>query len=177
MLTPSLFLKKGNFSMQRRNTTLWRRYCHTVVLSWAIKHFDFQKLAGLWLAGKMLNHVGIFGSKVAIDFSSFQCQSCCILLCWPAEWGPAITWIQWSAIIAQSNITWFCIWYDNDWGKMYIRSYIHKNTPNMSHSGVSYGVSFVRIWVKINRFITALHCILFPYLAISTSISYNELSI
>ena len=27
------------------------------------------------------------------------------------------------------NITWFCIWYDNDWGKIYINGYIHKRHP------------------------------------------------
>ena len=37
---------------------------------------DFQKLAGLWLVGKMYNHVGIYGSKVAEGFSAFQRRSC-----------------------------------------------------------------------------------------------------
>ena len=36
-----------------------------VVSSWAIKHFDFQKLAG-----KVVNHVGIYGSKMTEGFLS-----------------------------------------------------------------------------------------------------------
>ena len=36
----------------------------------------FQKLAGLWLVGKLVNHVGSKGSKVAEGFSAFQRRSC-----------------------------------------------------------------------------------------------------
>ena len=36
------------------------------------KKKDFQKLAGLWLAGEMVDHIGIYGSKVAEGFSAFQ---------------------------------------------------------------------------------------------------------
>ena len=32
----------------------------------------FQKFAGLWLVGKVDNHVAIYGSKVAEGFSAFQ---------------------------------------------------------------------------------------------------------
>ena len=35
-----------------------------------------QKLAGLWLAGEVVNHVGIYGSKVAEGLSAFQRLSC-----------------------------------------------------------------------------------------------------
>ena len=37
---------------------------------------DFQKLAGLWLFGEVVNHVGIYGSKAAEGFSAFQRRSC-----------------------------------------------------------------------------------------------------
>ena len=37
---------------------------------------DYQKLAGLWLAGEMVNHIGIYGSKVAEGLSTFQRRSC-----------------------------------------------------------------------------------------------------
>ena len=36
----------------------------------------FQKLAGLWLAGEVVNHVGIYGSKAAEGLSAFQRRSC-----------------------------------------------------------------------------------------------------
>ena len=36
----------------------------------------FQKLAGLWLAGEMVNPIGIYGSKVADGLSAFQRRSC-----------------------------------------------------------------------------------------------------
>ena len=34
------------------------------------------KLAGLWLAGEMVDHIGIYGSKVAEGLSAFQRRSC-----------------------------------------------------------------------------------------------------
>ena len=38
--------------------------------------FNFQKLAGVWLVGKVDNHVAMYGSKVAEGFSAFQRRSC-----------------------------------------------------------------------------------------------------
>ena len=43
--------------------------------SWNVRNFSFfyfQKFAGLWLVGKVDNHVAIYGSKVAEGFSAFQ---------------------------------------------------------------------------------------------------------
>ena len=40
---------------------------------------NFQKLAVLWLVGKVANHVAIYGSKVAEGFLAFQHRSCSIL--------------------------------------------------------------------------------------------------
>ena len=37
-----------------------------------------QKLAGLWLAGEGVNHVGIYGSKAAEGLSAFQRRSCLV---------------------------------------------------------------------------------------------------
>ena len=50
--------------------------------SWNVWNFffNFQKLAGLWLVGEVDNHVAIYGSKVAEDFSAFPRRSCYILL-------------------------------------------------------------------------------------------------
>ena len=36
----------------------------------------FQKLAGLWLVGEVVNHVGLYGAKVAEGCSAFQRRSC-----------------------------------------------------------------------------------------------------
>ena len=59
--------------------------------------------------------------------------------------------LQSSAVIAWSNKTWFCMWYDNDWDKICIRDDNHKRHPIcILPSRVSYGVFFVRIWVKID---------------------------
>ena len=38
----------------------------------------FKNLAGLWLAGEMVDHIGIYGSKVAEGLSAFQRRSCFI---------------------------------------------------------------------------------------------------
>ena len=40
------------------------------------KKLFFQKLAGLWLVGEVVNHVGLYGSKVAEGCSAFQRRSC-----------------------------------------------------------------------------------------------------
>ena len=40
------------------------------------KKKDFQKLAGLWLAGEMVDHIGIYESKVDEGLSAFQRRSC-----------------------------------------------------------------------------------------------------
>ena len=44
------------------------------------KNFFFSNLAGLWLAG-VVDHVGLYGSKVAKGYSAFQRRSClyCII--------------------------------------------------------------------------------------------------
>ena len=42
--------------------------------------YYFQKLTGLWLVGVVVNHVGIYGSKVAEGLSAFQRRSCSFFL-------------------------------------------------------------------------------------------------
>ena len=38
--------------------------------------FNFQKLAGLWLVGKVVNHIGMYGSRAAEGLSASQRRSC-----------------------------------------------------------------------------------------------------
>ena len=40
------------------------------------KKKKIQKLAGLWLVGEVVHHVGIYGSKAAEGLSAFQRRSC-----------------------------------------------------------------------------------------------------
>ena len=42
------------------------------------KKMFFQKLAGLWLVGEVVNHVGLYPSKVAEGCSVFQRRACYI---------------------------------------------------------------------------------------------------
>ena len=57
-----------------------------ILISSTWENFFFQKLAGLWLAGEMVNRIGIYGSKVAEGLSALQRRSCflwftnCVLL-------------------------------------------------------------------------------------------------
>ena len=51
------------------------------------KKKDFQKLAGLWLSGEMVNRIGIYGSKVAEGLSAFQPRSCYFCHCF-SKWLP-----------------------------------------------------------------------------------------
>ena len=73
------------------------------------KIFFFQKLAGLWLVGEVVNHVGLYGSKVAEGCSAFQRRSCFDLVKqakfatsghflenareeWPELWHANVSW-------------------------------------------------------------------------------------
>ena len=49
---------------------------HNLLPMFQKKKKDFQKLAGLWLADEVVNHVGIYGSKAAEGLSAFQRRSC-----------------------------------------------------------------------------------------------------
>ena len=66
-----LFKKNPSYTAQKTQ----HGEADALVSNWAMKHFDFQKLASLWLAGEMVNHVGIYGSKAAEGLSAFQRQS------------------------------------------------------------------------------------------------------
>ena len=57
-------LSSHSFSCNGKNATRRRKYGRA---GWAIKHFDFQKLAALWLSGEVVNHVE--------SFLAFQCRS------------------------------------------------------------------------------------------------------
>ena len=61
--------------VQPENATLF-----TISFQCLDKIFFFQKLAGLWLASEVVNHIGIYGSKVAEGLSVFQRRSCYCLL-------------------------------------------------------------------------------------------------
>ena len=70
----------------------------------------------------------------------------------PMRWGTNEMGDQWD------GGPMMCTQYDNDWGKICIRG----NSPKIPHTSPSretYGVSLVRILVKIDRVITAPHCI------------------
>ena len=52
-----------------------------------------QKLAGLWLVGLVVNHVGIYGSKVAEGLSAFQRRSCSHM-CWFLWLAKSFLWLS-----------------------------------------------------------------------------------
>ena len=52
---------------------------YTHFLSNVLKKNVFQKLAGLWIVGEVVNHVGLYRSKVAEGCSAFQRRSCVML--------------------------------------------------------------------------------------------------
>ena len=60
------------------------------IFSMLKKQNVFQKLAGLWLVGEVVNHVGLYGSKVAEGCSAFERRSCCFLWSLLAD-GPPFT--------------------------------------------------------------------------------------
>ena len=56
------------------------RLLHFWVFFFNIKEINvFQKLAGLWLVAEVVNHVGLYGYKVAEGCSVFQRQSCSVM--------------------------------------------------------------------------------------------------
>ena len=74
-----LYLKEsenGNFKFEVDAHQLDLRLHHFSQFPLNVKKKKNQKLAGLWLAGEMVNHVGIYGSKAAEGLSAFQRRSC-----------------------------------------------------------------------------------------------------
>ena len=56
--------------MKSKQTVIYTRFLSNV------KKKDFQKLAGLCLVGEVVDHVGLYGSKVAEGCSAFKRRSC-----------------------------------------------------------------------------------------------------
>ena len=65
--------------------------------------------------------------------------------------------IQLSAVITQSNIVQYYINNYRNWGRISVRSWIHKRHPNLALMGELQCV-FVNICEKIEHVITASHC-------------------
>ena len=90
-------------------------------------------------------------------------ESTLVLLILSREWKPGVevilreTPMQSSAVITRFNTTWYCTHLCRNWGRVSIRVWIPKR--HCTHRA-SYGMYFGRIWEKIDRVITAPHCIL-----------------
>ena len=69
-----LYLNNGRFEFEVHPHQFNLRLHH--FSQFQRKKKDFQKLAGLWLAGEMVDHIRIYGSKVAKGLSAFQPRSC-----------------------------------------------------------------------------------------------------
>ena len=96
------------------------------------------------------------------------------LIRWVTRWQVIeYTFIQWSAVITRSNIIGFCRRFDNGWSRSWIRGYAQKNTPYLAFAG-ELSVSFVKIWVKIDRTITVSHCIHLDGSSLSDSHIYRH---
>ena len=67
-----------------------------------------QKLAGLWLAGEVVNHVGIYGSKAAEGLSAFQRRSCSVL--WHSEFHGNLEILSWNIIEKSLKFFEACLW-------------------------------------------------------------------
>ena len=72
-----------------------------------------------------------------------------------------VTRPQW--VKALSDMTCFCIWYDDDWDKIGVIGYIHTRHSIARPHGRVVGCVFVRIWVKIDRVIKAPHYCMWFY--------------
>ena len=65
-------------------------------------------------------------------------------------------WISPNTVITWSNITWYFLQHCSDWYRTQSEVELTKDIPHFTLA--SYGVSFVRIWGKIDLVITAPHC-------------------
>ena len=70
-----------------------------------------------------------------------------------------ITVIQSSAVITRSNLVRYCINYCRNWGENINEMLDPRKTSRTSPWHASYGMSFVDIFEKIDRVVTAPHCI------------------
>ena len=71
-LDDDLYMKTGRFKLEVDPHHFNLRIHHFLQFHFSVRK---QKLEGLWLAGKVVNHVGIYGSEVAEGFSVFQLRS------------------------------------------------------------------------------------------------------
>ena len=70
-----LYLNNGSFKFEVDAHQINLRLHH--FSEFQHKKNEFQNLAGLWLAGEMVNRrIGIYGSKVAVGLSAFQRRPC-----------------------------------------------------------------------------------------------------
>ena len=69
-----------------------------------------------------------------------------------------VSYIQSGALIVRPNITWYCVYHNNDWGRIQFKVWLYKRHPYLTLTGELWGV-FVRILEKIGRVLTAPHCI------------------
>ena len=73
-----LYLKNGSFNFELDPYQFNLRLHHFSQFLFNVKKKkDFQKLASLWLVGKVVNHVGIYGSKAA---EVFRRSNVCLVL-------------------------------------------------------------------------------------------------
>ena len=70
-----LYLNNGSFKFEVDAHQINLRLHH--FSEFQHKKNEFHNLAGLWLAGEMVNRrIGIYGSKVAVGLSAFQRRPC-----------------------------------------------------------------------------------------------------
>ena len=99
---------------------------------------------------KYVNHYNPFCSK-------FRC-SICKKLRWSSNISQMFHILS-SGIKTGFSMVWYCIRHFSDWSKNINWNLNSQKTPHIFPLCVSYGASFGRFMVKINHFITALHCI------------------
>ena len=78
-------MEASNLKLIRISSTWDCTTFHNFLSMFKKKIIILQKLAGLWLADKVVNHVGIYGSKAAEGLSAFQRRSC-----WLCKWWLSI---------------------------------------------------------------------------------------
>ena len=74
-------ISQHNSVLHTFSVTDWSEMCGEITPLFSLffhckKCVFFFKFGGLWLVGEVVNHVGLYGSKVAEGWSAFQRRSC-----------------------------------------------------------------------------------------------------
>ena len=161
--TPTTKIQRGCWPYNLLNTLRLRQNgCYfaafiSTSLSW-MKRFYFLIQISLKLLAKSLWHSTHRFTVQSAWFLKMTCHLFGTRLSTTIIRMQVIQHIRSSAVMKRPNITWFCIWYDNDWGKICAEIIFIKDTPCLALMGELWGIFGEDLSENLLRY-KGTHCI------------------